>query len=250
MKIKMIILTVVLAMCLEARDNPFARYEEDTGIMQEVNETPQTLDEIRELEYIKKVQQEQAQQQRTKAQTPTKPPVKAVKPPVKPAQKIYSKKEVDSLIQKTKQQNEQKAKELVKKELAKVKKEPEQVVYVKPRADVEADTKTTTLSSNSGAKDILPFLNVEITDDKLVIKSTYTMFKKFSIDKENKLAFDYRAKVSFLTKKEHINSKNFKTLVVGNHRNNSYFRVALELTNKPSKYNVDVTNESVTISLK
>jgi len=248
MKIKIIILAVVLAMCLEARDNPFARYEEDTGIMQEVNETPQTLDEIRELEYIKKIQQEQAQQQRTK--TPAKPPAKIAKQSVKPAEKIYSKKEVDSLIQKTKQQNEQKAKELVKKELAKVKKEPEQVVYVKPRADVESDTKTTTLSSNNGAKDILPFLNVEITDDKLVIKSTYTMFKKFSIDKENKLAFDYRAKVSFLTKKEHINSKNFKTLVVGNHRNNSYFRVALELTNKPSKYNVDVTNESVTISLK
>jgi len=246
MKIKMIILIVVLAICLEARENPFARYEEDTGIMQEVNETPQTLDEIRELEYIKKVQQEQAQQQIPKTQAPTKPPVKAVKPP----EKIYSKKEVDSLIQKTKQQNEQKAKELVKKELAKVKKEPEQVVYVKPRADVESDTKTTTLSSNSGSKDILPFLNVEITDDKLVIKSTYTMFKKFSIDKENKLAFDYRAKVSFLTKKEHINSKSFKTLVVGNHRNNSYFRVALELTNKPSKYNVDVTNQSVTISLK
>jgi len=247
MKIKTIMLIVVLAMFLEARDNPFARYEEDTGIMQEVNETPQTLDEIRELEYIKKVQQERAKQQATK--TPTKPPVKTAKP-VKPAEKIYSKKEVDSLIQKTKKQNEQKAKELVEKELAKVKKEPEQVIYVKPRADVGADTQTTTLSSKSGAKDILPFLNVEITDDKLVIKSTYTMFKKFSIDKENKLAFDYRAKESFMTKKEHINSKNFKTLVVGNHRNNSYFRVALELTNKPSKYNVDVTNQSVTISLK
>jgi len=249
MKIKMIMLIISLAMFLEARENPFAKYEEDTGIMQELNETPKNLDELQELEYIKKVQQEQAQQT-TKTQTPKKPPAKAVKQNVKPVDKTYSKKEVDSLIQKTKQQNEQKAKELVKKEIAKVKKEPEQVVYVKPRADIEADTKTTTLSSNNGAKDILPFLNVEITDDKLVIKSTYTMFKKFSIDKENKLAFDYRAKVSFLTKKEYINSKNFKTLVVGNHRNNSYFRVALELTDKPSKYNVEVNNESITISLK
>ncbi|WP_418187496.1 AMIN domain-containing protein [Aliarcobacter lanthieri] len=139
---------------------------------------------------------------------------------------------------------------MVKKELANVKKEPEQIVYVKPRADVETDGKTTTLPSDNGIRNILPFLNIEISDDKLIIKSEHTMFKKFSIDKENKLALDYRAKVSFTTKRENINSKNFKNIVVGNHQKGGYYRVAVELGNKPSKYSVDVKSGTVTISLK
>ncbi|RBQ26519.1 MULTISPECIES: AMIN domain-containing protein [Arcobacteraceae] len=245
MKTKLIMLTLILTVFLEARDNPFEKYEEETGRMFEVNETPKTLEEIQEAEYIKKVQQEINQQSIT-TQTSTKSTTQTVKP----VEKIYSKKEVDSLIQKTKQQNEQKAKELVKKELANVKKEPEQIVYVKPRADVETDGKTTTLSSDNGIKNILPFLNIEISDDKLIIKSEHTMFKKFSIDKENKLALDYRAKVSFTTKRENINSKNFKNIVIGNHQKGGYYRVAVELGNKPSKYSVDVKSGTVTISLK
>ncbi|MFV7790663.1 hypothetical protein ACNO6Z_07345 [Aliarcobacter lanthieri] len=245
MKTKLIMLTLILTVFVEARDNPFAKYEEETGRMFEVNETPKTLEEMQEAEYIKKVQQE-INQQSTTTQTSTK----ATTQTVKPVEKIYSKKEVDSLIQKTKQQNEQKAKELVKKELANVKKEPEQIVYVKPRADVETDGKTTTLPSDNGIRNILPFLNIEISDDKLIIKSEHTMFKKFSIDKENKLALDYRAKVSFTTKRENINSKNFKNIVVGNHQKGGYYRVAVELGNKPSKYSVDVKSGTVTISLK
>ncbi|RBQ32792.1 hypothetical protein CRU92_03495 [Arcobacter sp. FW59] len=251
MKTKLIMLTVVLTIFLEARDNPFAKYEEETGRMFELNETPKNLEEMQEAEYIKKVQQEINQQVTT--QTPTKTPTQTTKQPVKQAEKTYSKKEVDSLIQKTKQQSEQKTKELVKKELSNVKKEPEQIVYVKPRADVESDGKTTTSSNDggtSGAKNILPFLNVEISDDKLVIKSEHTMFKKFTINKENKLALDYRAKVSFTTKRENINSKNFKNIVVGNHQKGGYYRVAIELGDKPSKYNVDVASGTVTISLK
>jgi len=242
---------VIFCITLSARENPFVKYEEDAGAMLEVNETPKTIEEIQEAEYIKKVQQ-QIKEQEEKAAIASKPI------PAKPVEKTYSKKELDAIIQKTKKQTEQKTKEIVKKEIANVKKEPEQVVYVKPRADVTEETTTVTAtttteggSTNSSAiKAILPFLSMQSSDDELVIKSEHKMFKKFSIDKENKLVFDYRAKVNFYTKREALNTKNFKNLVVGNHQKGGYFRVAVELINKPSSYSVDVKEDSIIIRMK
>ncbi|WP_418187497.1 hypothetical protein ACNSOP_03455 [Aliarcobacter lanthieri] len=89
MKTKLIMLTLILTVFVEARDNPFAKYEEETGRMFEVNETPKTLEEMQEAEYIKKVQQE-INQQSTTTQTSTK----ATTQTVKPVEKIYSKKKL------------------------------------------------------------------------------------------------------------------------------------------------------------
>ena len=99
-------------------------------------------------------------------------------------------------------------------------------------------------------KNILPFLKIESSDNELIIRSDHKMFKKFSIDKENKLAFDYKAKVSFNTKKEILTGNNFKNITVGNHQKGGYYRVAVELGSKVSKYSVDVKNEEIVIRLK
>lgn len=244
---KKIILTTLIAalsLSLQARENPFAKYEEETGRMYELNENPTTPEEVQEAMYIKKVQDEINGKLK---ETESKP---AVEKQTKPAEKVYTKKELDSIIEKTKQQNEKKTKEIVKKELANVKKEPEQVIFVKPRADISDGEKSSQTQSSSALKSILPFLKYEIVDDKLIIYSEHKMFKKFSIDKENKLAFDYKAKVNFKTKREQVNSKDFKNIALGNHQKDGYFRVAVELVNKPSKYNIEVSEGSVTITPK
>lgn len=243
---KLLLTSILFCLVLEARDNPFAKYEEETGKMYELNETPKTIEDIQEAQYIQKVQ-EQMNTQNQPASTTQKVPVQ------KAPEKTYSKKELDAIIQKTNKQNEQKTKELVKKELQNVKKEPEQVIFVKPRADINSDKAQTSISSTTNVtkqKDILPFLKMESSDTELIIKSEHKIFKKFSIDKENKLVFDYKAKVNFNTKKEQLSGNNFKNIVVGNHKNGGFYRVAIELGTKVSKYSVDVKDDELVIKLK
>ena len=45
-----------------------------------------------------------------------------------------------------------------------------------------------------------------------------------------------------------INSKNYKKIAIGNHNSEGYFRVALELIDKPSKYDVKYEDNLITIS--
>ena len=154
----------------------------------------------------------------------------------------YSKKEVDSMIQKTKSQTEQKTKEIVKKELSKTQAvEPTQVVYVKPRPDVIDEDELI-------SKQLLSFLKIEFNDNKLIIHTDHEVSKKFSIIKENKIIIDYKAKINFLTKKDDIDSRNYKKITIGNHKNEGYFRVAIELIDKPSKYDVKYESNLITIS--
>ncbi|MCT7496554.1 AMIN domain-containing protein [Aliarcobacter cryaerophilus] len=239
-------ISIIFCVTLSGRDNPFAKYEEETGKMYELNETPKTVEEIQEAQYIQKIQNQINSQ--------SEPVTSAPKANVQKApEKTYTKKELEAIVQKANKQNEQKTKEIVKKELANVKKEPEQVIYVKPRADVDSDKTSTAVNPSSNSlkqKNILPFLNIENSDNELIIRSEHKMFKKFSIDKENKLAFDYKAKVNFNTKKEILSGSNFKNITVGNHQKGGYYRVAVELGSKVSKYSVDVNDKEIVIKLK
>ena len=157
-------------------------------------------------------------------------------------QKAYSKKEVDSLIQKTQKQTEQKAKEIAKKEVQKTT-EPTQVVYVKPRSDVGDEESLLT-------KTILPYLKVEYNDNKFIIHSEHKVSKKFSVDKENKIIIDYKGLVEFNTKNDSLESQSFKKIAVGNHKKEGYYRIAIELIDKPSKFTVDYKDDIITITKK
>lgn len=143
--LSLLTLSIVLSVSLCARENPFEMtnlFEEETGKILESNGAPMSPDALQETQFI-----QQAQQEMNGASK--KNDVKIPSPSDKPVEKAYSKQEVDSLIQKTKSQTEEKTKEIIKKELSKTKStEPEQVVFVKPRADVEEDMLS---------KKILPF---------------------------------------------------------------------------------------------
>jgi hypothetical protein len=234
-------LTSILALNLNARENPFEVtnvFEDEVGKIVEMDEKA-VKKSMENAPYIKEMQEKMSN---VTSQGENKNRVDdnadKVAPPAE--QKTYSKKEVDSLIQKTQNQTVQKTKELVKKEVQKTT-EPTQVVYVKPRADVIEDEALLT-------KNILPFIKLEYNDNKLIINTTHPVSKKFSVDKENKLIIDYKALLEFNTKTDTLESKNFKRIAVGNHKKEGYFRIAIELIDKPSKYDVNYMDNSITIS--
>ena len=234
-------LTVILALNLNARENPFEptdAFEEEVGKIVEMDENA-VRKSMEETPYIKEMQEKMSN---VSGQSGNKNKVEenVNKPTPTPEEKSYSKKEVDTLIQKTQKQTEQKAKELVKKEVQKTA-EPTQVVYVKPRPDVGEDEALLT-------KNILPFIKLEYNDNKLIISTTHPVSKKFSVDKENKLIIDYKALLEFNTKTDTLESKNYKRVAVGNHKKEGYFRIAIELIDKPSKYDVTYVDNSIIIS--
>ncbi len=231
------ILTVILALNLNARENPFEitdGFEDaEKAVVLDEKAVKQSMEEA---PYIKEMQEKMSggtEKNKVENNSATTPVVD---------EKSYSKKEVDSLIQKTQKQTEQKAKELVKKEVQKVA-EPTQVVYVKPRGDVNDNEALLT-------KNILPFIKLEYNDNKLIIHTPHKVSKKFSVNKENKLIIDYSASLEFNTKIDTLESKNFKKVAVGNHKKNGYFRIAIELIDKPSKFDVDYKDEIITITRK
>ena len=241
-------LTIILSTNLSARENPFAvtdAYEEASARILEIDETPKTLEAAQEAQYIKEMQEKMSKVTSLDAnKNKVEEKINKIAPLVKenPAPKSYSKKEVDSIIQKTKSQTEQKTKEIVKKELSKTQAvEPTQVVYVKPRADVINDDELV-------SKKLLSFLKIDFNDNKLIIHTDYEVSKKFSIIRENKIIIDYKAEINFLTKKDDIDSRNYKKITIGNHKKEGYFRVAIELIDKPSKYDVKYENNLITIS--
>lgn len=234
-------LTVILALNLNARENPFEptdSFEDEVGKIVQMDENS-VRKSMEETPYIKEMQEKMSNvtgQNKNKVEENINKVIPAVEP------KTYSKKEVDTLIQKTQKQTEQKAKELVKKEVQKTT-EPTQVVYVKPRSDVADDESLLT-------KTILPYLKVEYNDNKFIIHSEHKVSKKFSIDKENKIIIDYKGLVEFNTKKDSLESQSFKKIAVGNHKKEGYYRIAIELIDKPSKFEVDYKDDIITITKK
>ena len=242
-------LTIILSINLSARENPFAvtdAYEEEAAKIIELNERPATVESIQEAQYIKEMQDKMLKPTSTDAnKNKVEDATKRVAPLIKDGPnppKTYSKREVDSMIQNTKKTAEQNTKEIVKKELSKTQNiEPTQVIYVKPRGDVVDEEALV-------SKKLLPFLKIDFNDNKIIIHTEYKVSKKFSVVKENKLIIDYSAKIDFNTNKDTLESKSFKKIAIGNHNSEGYFRVALELIDKPSKYDVKYEDNLITIS--
>ncbi len=224
-------LTAFLSLSLQARENPFILYEEKTG---RVIESPSKNKSVTDLEEEQFIRDYQNGTKQSTVENEKKAPTQVQQ------EKSYSKKEVDSLMLKTKYEAEQKAKALVKKEL---KKEPEQVVYVKPRAD-------TITNETLNSRNILPFVKIDYNDNKLLISSQDEVFKKFSINKENKLVIDLKGKRNFNGTRYELNSSNFQAISTGNHSTDGFYRIVVELSSKPSNYNFDYSDSIISISRK
>lgn len=221
-------LIVSLSIALEARENPFIMYDGNSQTLDTENGI-KSQTEWEEANFINSYQNRSKTSQK---QSETKII------PKKPAEKTYSKKEVDSLLLKTRYQNEQKTKQL----LNQVKnKEPEQIVYVKPRTDINEELVT---------KTILPFIKLEYSDNKLIVKSDDKISKKFTINKENKIVVDFKGKRNFTGKRTLLDSLNFKAITTGNHSRNGFYRVVIELNSRPVNFETNYLENSFIIGSK
>ncbi len=124
------------------------------------------------------------------------------------------------------------------KEVSKPKVPDENLVYVPLREKMF--TKQAVIS-------ILPGVEVSFEGKKLEIKSKYEVFQKFDLNDENKIILDFRATTSFYTIRKDLNSQYFTKLVVGNHKEDKFFRVALQLPASPKDYKVTYDDDVVTI---
>ena len=236
-------LTIIITFNLNARENPFEAtnaYEEEAARIIEQNEANDNS--INESEYIKEMQEKMSNiSEEDENKNKVKEAVKKLTPALK-VEKTYTKKEVKKLIKKAQIQAESKVKKIVKKELAKTKTvEPTQIVYVKPRTDIIDDIKS------NKTKTLLDFLKIEYNDNKLIIHTKDAVSKKFALEKENKIIIDYKAKKNFYTKREDLESLNFKKIAVGNHKEEKFYRVVILLSMKPSNYKVEYKDNKITI---
>lgn len=122
--------------------------------------------------------------------------------------------------------------------VAKPKVPDENLVYVPLREQIF--TKQAVIS-------VLPGVEVSFEGKKLEIKSKYEVFQKFDLNDENKIILDFRATTSFYTIRKDLNSQYFTKLVVGNHKEDKFFRVALQLPASPKDYKVTYNEDVVTI---
>jgi len=107
---------------------------------------------------------------------------------------------------------------------------------------VSKKTKPKFKQLDKGTHKILPFLTIVFDDSKMQIQSKYSVFKKFSIDEQNKIVFDYHGNTRFFTKRFELDSTHFKKIIIGNHRKDRFFRIVLILNKKPDNYKSTYTD--------
>ena len=216
-------LLFVLSISLIARENPFEAtnaYEEEAARIIEMNEI--------EEDYAVEFQQEQ-QYVNEMYEKMNKPEEK------KPKKPELTKEKVEKMIKKAQKESEKKAKTIAKEVIIKQPKKVEQVVYVKPRLDVVNE------------KQLLPFVKVEYDNDRIDIFSKYSVSKKITLPGEKKIVLDFNAKENFYTIREQLKSTNFPKIAIGNHKNENFFRVVIELIDTPENYEVTYDDKKVSV---
>jgi hypothetical protein len=221
-------LLLIFSTSLIARDNPFEStnaYEEEAARMVEINEV--------EEDYAVEYQQEQnyVNEMYEKMNNPNEEKSKKAKK----AKETITKDEIKKLIKEAQKKTVKQTKKIVEKAVKEKPKEVQQVVYVKPRVDVSYE------------KEILPFVKIEYNNDKIDIVSKYKVSKRLTLPGEKKIILDFDAKENFYTKREKLKSSNFLKIAVGNHKKDNFFRIVLELSEKPENYEVSYDNDMVTI---
>ena len=222
-------LLFILSVSLIARENPFEptnAYEEEAARMIEINE----VEEDYEVEFQQEQQYVNTMYEKMNKPEPEAKMEMAPKPMKKPE---LTEEKVKKMIKEA--QKKVKPKTIIKKVIVEKPKEPQQVVYVKPRLDVTTET------------ELLPFVKVEYDNDKIDIHSKYKVTKKITLPGKKKIVLDYNAKENFYTKRANLDSTSFPKIAVGNHKKDKFFRIVVELTEMPENYEVTYDDDMVSI---
>lgn len=254
----LIIFFIIVSTNLTARENPFEptqMYETEVARLMEVeSDYPYEFQEKEDQEEHKTVEKEDEttkieEKKPEEKKVEVKDTVKKVIPEVKqrPEKQVNVEieqnpeiKPVDEMVEnKVDTSMEIMTQKSITLENAMEKLDEEQIIVEVPkRTDI-------TIHENI---DILPFVNIDYTNDKIEINSKYDVFRKFTIEASNKLVLDYHAKTFFLTKMKDLDTEYFEKLVIGNHLKDKYFRIVIVLKNKPNKYKVTYLDNLVTIT--
>lgn len=212
-------LIVIATQSLNARENPFEptkSYQDEVARMMEIEEDYP-------VEFQKKGDEAYEQFNENELTIEEESPKQASKEDKKPEPK-----------------KEEPSKEVAKKEL-KVVVPNENLVYVPLRE--QTYTKKAVIA-------LIPGVEVEFEGKTLEIKSKYEVFQKFDLNDENKIILDFRAQTSFYTIRKELNSQYFSKLVVGNHKEDKFFRIVLQLPASPKDYKVTYNEDLVTVSFE
>jgi hypothetical protein len=101
---------------------------------------------------------------------------------------------------------------------------------------------------------VLPYVKIYVINDVLTIKvdPKYKLLNQDILTPDKKLLFDFAGKVSFYTIRKDIISENFKSLTVGTHMEEEFFRVVIDLPEDVINYieKIDSENGIITIMKK
>jgi len=100
--------------------------------------------------------------------------------------------------------------------------------------------------------DILPFIKVSTLSNKLIIdiEDKYKLINQDINHEERKFVFDFRGRLNIYTKRVFLNHNYFKSIIVGSHKKDNFFRVVVVLNDEISSYedNLDIDNSIITIT--
>ncbi len=100
------------------------------------------------------------------------------------------------------------------------------------------------------SKEVFPFLTFSYNDDKIIIKNKDSLLQKIILDKENKIALDYKRKIYFYTKKYDLNSKNFNKIAIGTHPEKSFYRIMIQLNSNFKDFTIEEKDDLFIISFR
>ena len=263
--IPLFVTLLLMVASLEARENPFMptkAYENEVARLMEIDQNypPEFLQENQNIQ--------------TEDMTPVlregevnKPLPTAIakseeemkKEQMEKDAQMQKEKELQDALKKVAQAKKEAEKARMEKEeaLAKAKELEERgpVIYVKPRPEDETMAQEEPKANDEmqmevKSIEVLPFLKVEYSNDKMTLNTKYKIMKKFYLEDEKKLIIDFKGNVSFFTKKINLDSTNFKQLIAGNHKEEQFFRVVILVENMPSNYDVSFEDDLVYILSK
>jgi hypothetical protein len=129
-------------------------------------------------------------------------------------------------------------------------------IVSKPDKESEIDNRTNTVSKNTKEGVVhttvgdaiadFSFIKFFLKDQKsMKIVTSDKMIRTFTITNPHRVVLDFKRDASFLTMKEELNMKYFKSITLGNHDN--YYRVVITLDGQ-YKTNIESLDDSVVIT--
>ena len=97
--------------------------------------------------------------------------------------------------------------------------------------------------------DILPFINATTIGKRLIINvdNKYKLKNQDILHKNNKFVFDFVGSLNISTKRVNLNHQYFKSIIVGSHIEENFFRVVIVLSDKIGNYEENIINSDIMI---